>query len=163
YAPKTQPYFLSPLVNTVQGFAVETPSTAQDIVGSPSSKYTLVENTVLLGPSVPRDSEKRRKYFAVQENLSKHHFETDLVYTFDYYQHFLDMPTLKFVVTSFLKFDISGIVGPQPLQLSMAKSMDGEGYYWNFEIWHEKLLTFHKEEEERVEEEGGGGGKDKDA
>jgi len=140
------PFFLSPLVNTVQGFAVESPENKQDVYGTEESRFTIEENTDLLGPEVPKDGEKRRKYFAVSENLEKYHFEPNLVYTFDYYQHFLDIPSLKFVVTSFLKFDISGIVGPQPLQLSMAKSMDGDGYFWNFEIWHKKLLEFHKED-----------------
>ena len=52
----------------------------------------------------------------------------------------MDMNSMRFVVTSFLGFDVSGIVGKQPMQLSMAKNMDGDGYYWNFESWHKTLM-----------------------
>ena len=134
------PYFLSPLVNTCQGFAVETDETKQNVFGSPKNRWSIVEDTKLLGPEVPRDSEKRRKYFAVASNLEKYWFEPDLFYTFDYFQHFMDMSCMRFIVTNFLGFDCSGIVGRQPLQLSMAKDMDGGGHFWNFEIWHKAFM-----------------------
>ena len=135
-----EPYFLSPLVNTCQGFAVERPSDKQDILGSASNKWTIKENTALLGAEVPRDGEKRRKFFATSQNLERFFFEPDLVYTFDYYQHYMDMKTMKFIVTSFLQFDVASVLGKQPMQLSMAKHMDGDGYFWNFEVWHNSLV-----------------------
>jgi hypothetical protein len=135
-----EPYFLSPLVNTCQGFAVEKPGSQQDIAGNAENKWAIHENTELLGAEVPKDGEKRRKFFATNENLQRFHFEPDLVYSFDGYQHFMDLNSMRFVVTSFLGFDISKIIGKQPMQLSMAKNMAGEGYYWNFEVWHKTLV-----------------------
>jgi len=141
-----EPYFLSPLVNTCQGFAVERPSEVQDIFGQEKNKWNLVEDTTLLGDGVPRNAEKRRKFFAVQENLEKYYYETDLTYTFDYYQHYLDMATMNFVVTSFLKFDVSKYVGRQPIQIAIAKHMESEDYFWNFEVWHK---NFMKDEDDK--------------
>jgi len=140
-----KPFFLSPLVNTCQGFAVEKDGEVQDVAGLESERWAVKENTELLGDEVPRNAEKRRKFFATASNLERFHFDPALHYTFDYYQHFMDMNSMRFVVTSFLGFDVSGIIGKQPMQLSMAKNMDGEGYYWNFESWHKTLM----------EEEGG--------
>ena len=139
------PYFLSPLVNTCQGFACEREGEVQDVCGSESNKFAVNENTLMLGDEVPRDGQKRRKFFARAENLERFWFEPDVTYTFDYYQHYMDMNSMKFVVTSFLQFDISRIIGKQPMQLSMAKNMDGEGYFWNFEIWHKMLLGTKQE------------------
>jgi hypothetical protein len=138
------PYFLSPLVNTCQGFAVEKDGGVQSVEGEERNKWAIVENTELLGDEVPRDGEKRRKFFAKQENLERFYFDTDKTYTFDYYQHYMDMNSMKFVVTSFLQFDVSRIIGKQPMQLSMAKNMDGSGYFWNFEVWHKTLMDGEK-------------------
>ena len=70
-----KPYFLSPLVNTCQGFAVEHPSEAQDVAGLEENKWAVKENTALLGEEVPRDGEKRRKFFATASNLARFHFD----------------------------------------------------------------------------------------
>jgi hypothetical protein len=36
--------------------------------------------------------------------------------------------------------DLSYFMGPQPLLLTMAKTMDTAEYLWKFELWHEKCL-----------------------
>jgi len=82
-------YFL--IFSKLKGFAVEKPEEAQDIFGDPSLRWAIREDTSLLNdPDVPTNGDKRRKYFGIQENLEKYHFEKDLVYTFDYYQHYFD-------------------------------------------------------------------------
>ena len=57
----------------------------------------------------------------------------------------MDMAMMQFVVTSFLKFNVSRIIGKQPLQLSMAKNMESGAYFWNFELWHEALVAAESE------------------
>jgi hypothetical protein len=140
-----EPYFLSPLVNTCQGFAVERKGEEQDVYGSEGNKWAVTENTELLGPEVPKNGDKRRKFFASKKNLEKYYFDPELVYTFDYYQHYMDMNSMKFVVTSFLQFDVSSILGKQPMQLSMAKNMETKGYFWNFEVWHKAIVDMEND------------------
>lgn len=39
------------------------------------------------------------------------------------------------------KVDLAGIVGEQPLVMTMAKTIDTGEYLWKFEIWHEKAVA----------------------
>ena len=89
------------------------------------------------GESIP--SEKRKKFFVDAETLSQYTFDTEVTYTFDYYQQFFraGMWTLDLGVT---QVDLGPYVGRQPLLLTMAKTMDTREYLWKFELWHEKML-----------------------
>jgi len=137
-----RPYFLSPLLCTCQGFAVERPGEQQDVFGVPEKKWAIDENTALLNdPDVPKNGDKRRKYFGVQRNLEKFYFEPGLVYTFDYYQHYFDATQMTLDLSSLLKFDATRILGNQALQVSMAKDITTNEYIWNFDMMHEKLVT----------------------
>jgi len=101
----------------------------------------------LLGDEVPKDGPARRKFFAVEENLSRYFFETDYVYTFDYYQHYMNFATMNFEVSSYLKFATAKMVGDQPLILSMAKDLETSKYIWNFELWHSQMVEDISEQE----------------
>jgi len=135
------PFFLSPLLCTCQGFAVERPGEQQDVFGLPEHRWAIQENTLLLDdPDVPKNGDKRRKYFGHQANLEKYHFEPDLVYTFDYYQHYFDATQMNLDLSSFLRFDATRILGEQALQLSMAKDITTNEYLWNFDMLHASLV-----------------------
>jgi len=151
-----EPYFLSPLVNTCQGFRVERRGEERPVEGEERDGWNVKEETGLLGAEVPDEPERRRRFFAKRENLERFYYEPDLVYTFDCYQHYMDMASMQFIVTRFLQFDVTRIIGRQPLQLSLAKNMDTEEYYWNFEVWHEKLIAKEKEGREWKGREGNG-------
>ena len=36
------------------------------------------------------------------------------------------------------KLDLAGVIGEQPLVMTMAKTIDTGEYLWKFEIWHAK-------------------------
>jgi len=66
-------------------------------------------------------------------------FETDSVYTFDFYQHIL-VPSDYSINMSVAKVSLAKILDGQPLQC-MARERGGRGRsLWNFQLWHEKLL-----------------------
>ena len=61
------------------------------------------------------------------------------MYTFDFYQHLMAPADFTFDL-SVTSFDMSKYLNGQPLSV-MARSYSSGGYLWNFELWHEKLLT----------------------
>lgn len=147
------PYFVSPLLATAQSVGVHPPGK------EPCVTSELREETVLLGEyfapnkdkpkgsleekedeySSSISSAKRKKYFSNPSNLQKHTFSPDLVYTFDFYQHMIvpDRFVLDLGITS---FDMAKYLNGQPISI-MAKNLETLQYYWDFEIWHQKLVT----------------------
>mmetsp|Transcript_31648 Transcript_31648/g.41824 ORF Transcript_31648/g.41824 Transcript_31648/m.41824 type:complete len:748 (-) Transcript_31648:124-2367(-) len=130
------PIMLSPLISTSQTVMVERHGMESPVSGE------LEENTTLLGGlftegAVPASARKR--FFSKPRNLQQYYFEPGLVYTFDFYQHMLDVTTLE-INLGFRRLDISRFLNRQPVQ-AMAKLNGAEVYFWNVEIWHEKLIA----------------------
>ena len=72
-----------------------------------NDKGEIIEDTALLNDStVPKDSEGRRKYFAKQENLEKYYFETDYVYSFDFFANFFSPARHCLELTPFFCIDL---------------------------------------------------------
>ena len=82
---------------------------------------------------------ERKQRFGSSEALRENCFDTDLVYTFDYYQQFYRAASNQLDLGVKL-MDLTHFLGPQPLLLTMAKTIDTNEYLWKFEIWHEKGL-----------------------
>ena len=118
----------------------------------------------------------RKKFFNDQKKSAEYCFQPGLTYTFEFYQHIIDVYTyqLEVGVGSSLvaesksdrssgsiarkssgwrdkltkRFDLCHYLDGQPLQV-MAKISDGgdsspSGYLWNFELWHDRLLSKSK-------------------
>jgi len=83
-------------------------------------------------------AKQRKRFFSRPQNLAKFTLQPGLIYTFDFYQHMLDITTME-INLGFRKFDISDFLNNQPVQ-AMARLFDREEYFWNIEIWHPKLL-----------------------
>ena len=66
----------------------------------------IIEDSSLLGDEVPSTSEKRRKYFAKEENLVKYFFEPNFLYTFEFYANFFVPSKYKLEVTPFFSIDL---------------------------------------------------------
>ena len=81
----------------------------------------------------------RKQQFGSGAALRENYFDPSLVYTFDYYQQFYRASTNKLDLGVKL-VDLTHFIGPQPLLLTMAKTIDTNEYLWKFEIWHEKGL-----------------------
>jgi hypothetical protein len=149
----TKPYFLSPLVCTAQRIVISKPGEEPGIsygIGS------IEENMSLLGPSFPKmSSHKRKAYFSKKENLKQYYFEPDLVYTFDFFQHRLNLATFM-IDLGFIKYDLRDILMSRPIQI-MAVEWEGPGkrgggkkgtgdidqdwkFLYNVEIWHKRCI-----------------------
>ena len=64
-------------------------------------------------------------------------YNTDSVYTFDFYQSLLDVSTYSLDL-GIIKLGLSPVLDGQPIQC-LSKTRDGR-YLWSFQIWHENLL-----------------------
>jgi hypothetical protein len=109
-------------------------------------------------PAIPTASERRKKFFADPNHLKQFYFEPGVVYTFEFYQHMLDLPLYKLDVGGITQFDLTRVLDGQPLRtLAMILNSNSSSannsakdvqMLWNVELWHERL----------VRQEGGGGG-----
>lgn len=106
-----EPRFEHPLIAGCQFFRVDPACALDELTGDKllgeGERGEIVEDTGLLeDPSVPRDSERRRKFFAKKENLKRYYFEPGLVYTFDFYANFFSPARHKLEITPFMSFDL---------------------------------------------------------
>jgi len=82
---------------------------------------------------------QREKTLGTPEALAAQTFDTETVYTFDYFDSFFRAH--KFGLDLKLKtLDLTQFMGEQPLVMAMAKTMDTGEYLWKFDIWHSKSV-----------------------
>jgi hypothetical protein len=161
----TKPYFLSPLICTAQKIVISKPGE------EPCISYgieSIEENMSLLGPSFPKmSSHKRKVYFSKKENLKQYYFEPDSVYTFDFFQHRLNLATFM-IDLGFIKYDLRKMLMSKPIQI-MAVEWEGPGkkggkkgtgdwkFLYNVEIWHKRCIkkTLRTGNDANVKENGG--------
>lgn len=89
--------------------------------------------------SWPKDRKERKRMFANFKKSSEMTFDTDLVYTFDHYDDFMDYCdyTMDLGVK---KFEMSRILNNESFQI-MAKSLSDGRHLWSFQLWHENFLS----------------------
>lgn len=116
-----EPRFEHPLICGCQYFRVDHISSLN--TSNTDSQYKLLgegekgevmEDCSLLGNEIPSSSEKRRKFFCKQENLEKYYFETDHIYTFDFYANFFSPARHRLEITPFFSFDLIPYFNGQP-------------------------------------------------
>lgn len=145
-----QPYARSAMAATVQAMSVTDPDNKKgrlpDIMEEPVENTKLIRKTngQPINPSKRREmtSQQRKKYFSKRKNLLNSSFDPCFVYTFDFYQHMLQPSTFEFdagvpIIGNVL---LAPYLDGQPIQL-MAKLVDTDDYLWNFELWHQQLIT----------------------
>eukprot|EP01041_Mallomonas_annulata_P005164 gene5164-10325_t len=144
----SEPYAVSPLISTSKTIVVS--RVGEEPSFSFASSNNLEEDSRLLGK--PFDSnmsaKNRQTFFRNRENLLKFTFDPSLVYTFEFYQHVLNLGSFQLDI-GFMKFDILKALGMNPVQV-MALEWDSSvsttlpkqpKYLYNFEIWHERSLS----------------------
>jgi hypothetical protein len=87
---------------------------------------------------------KRAHYFSDLNNLAKFDFSPDLVYTFDFYQHVLNIGRMKLDL-GFTSLDVSKIIGFSPVQIMAVQwdphnepDLEHVNYFYNIEMWNQK-------------------------
>uniref|UniRef100_A0A7S1BVM1 Domain of unknown function at the cortex 1 domain-containing protein n=1 Tax=Corethron hystrix TaxID=216773 RepID=A0A7S1BVM1_9STRA len=130
-----QPYIFSLLGATSQSISVDIPG------GEPcvTNKTTKEDCKLLFGDVVKAEihSSVRRKMLQDPAVAARYTFNTEFVYTFDFYQHLLDIGTYS-MNAAFSKVDLTPSLNNQPIQV-LSKTKDGR-YLWSFDIWHENCL-----------------------
>ena len=124
----SKPKFEHPLITGCQGFRMDRPDCClagleeHELFGQ-SEDRVIIENSSLLGPEVPRSSEGRRDFFSRRENLQKYYFETDYIYTFEFYCNFFSPTRFRFEITPFFSFDLIPKSGNILASLKSCKSI----------------------------------------
>ena len=150
----SKPKFEHPLITGCQGFRMDRPDCLagleeHELFGQ-SEDRVIIENSSLLGPEVPRSSEGRRDFFSRRENLQKYYFETDYIYTFEFYCNFFSPTRFRFEITPFFSFDLIPYFNGCPLFFAMAKEKSSGDFIFATEIWHKRLLEFEVVKEKGV-------------
>jgi len=85
----------------------------------------------------------RKLHLASPQRASQYTFDTETVYTFDFYQSLLNVATYSLDL-GVANIGMAPILNGQPIQC-LCKTTDGR-YLWSFQIWHENLLAFADED-----------------
>ena len=85
---------------------------------------------------------RRKRHLASPDRAEKYSFDSESVYTFDFYQNILDTATYSLDL-GFTKLGMTKVLDGQPIQI-LAKHSDGRSI-WNFQVWHKNLLPKEKQ------------------
>lgn len=141
------PYLLAPLVTVAQSIVASRPNQEPSISNGIAS---LRENLNLIGSQFDgMSSTARKKLFSKPANLNGFSFSPDLVYTFNIYQHYLNLSSFQ-AEFGMLSYDLIKHIGPRPLQLmsivwdptlSPEANIRNKQYLFNIEVFHRRSLT----------------------
>jgi Protein of unknown function (DUF1769) len=131
-----RPTMLAPLAATSQIVRGDEPGNEPNIEG----EEDLQEDCSLLGGkfSSGRISAAGRKlHLASPHRAQEYTFDTETIYTFDFYQSLLNAATYSLEL-GVANIGMAPILNGQPIQC-LCKTTDGR-YLWSFQLWHESLL-----------------------
>jgi hypothetical protein len=139
-----RPKMLAPLAGTSQAVRADEPGDEPDL----ASEDGIEEDLTLLGgkfanTSKPVSVARRKTYLSNPSRASKYTFDTETVYTFDFYQNILNVNTYSLEL-GIANISLCQTLNGQPIQC-LCKTTDGR-YLWSFQIWHEDLLRWTKDE-----------------
>lgn len=153
------PYIVSSLIAASKHVVVSIPGSEPDICITRANEFeALREDMTLLASTASacddtarnmfnsRSSSRRAQYFSKLENLSKFSYSPDHVYTFDFYQHVLNIGQMSLDL-GFTSLDVSKIIGFSPVQIMAVKwdpnsepDMENIEYFYNIEMWNRKCI-----------------------
>ncbi|GMI51498.1 hypothetical protein TeGR_g7955, partial [Tetraparma gracilis] len=135
---------MSPVAATAQRMAIgsknDNSSSAAVHAGQECEEDITVLGSRFVGKKgVPLNSESRKKVMCGEEELKKHYYETDVEYTFEFYQHLFDPVTFHMNVVGMTTLDVASVLGNKPVRI-VSKLLTEDEYLWDVEMWHERLL-----------------------
>lgn len=131
-----QPYISATLLETTQIFRGDQPGNEPNI-----ANHNIQEDSSILGGVFATDTvpaSRRKRIFSNPTTCPKFTFDTETVYTFEFYQNSFDARSYSLNL-GFTKLALSKVFDHQPIQW-LGKMRDGR-YLWSFQIWNESLLT----------------------
>ena len=158
----SHPYMVSSLIAASKNVVVSLPGDEPKIcVTNESGTDAVKENMSLLVDSSAsvrnakgkndanailssRSASKRAHFFSDMKNLSQFSYSPDHVYTFDFYQHVLNIGQMKLDL-GFTSLDVSSIIGFSPVQIMAVQwdphnepDLESIEYFYNIEMWNRK-------------------------
>ena len=132
----SKPKFFSLLAATSQAISVDKDTSTSELPDICSRD--IPENCSALGDEFyQKSSSSRKKMLSDPKEADRFTYDTESVYTFDFYQHLLDVSSYKLNL-GLIKLGISESLNNQPIQI-LAKTTDNR-YLWSFCIWHTSLM-----------------------
>jgi hypothetical protein len=131
-----QPYISATLLETTQIFRGDQPGNEPNI-----ASHNIQEDSSILGGVFATDTipaSRRKRIFSNPSTCPKCSFDTETVYTFEFYQNSFDAQSYSLDL-GFTKLALSKVFDHQPIQW-LGKMKDGR-YLWSFQIWNESLLS----------------------
>jgi hypothetical protein len=132
-----QPKMLAPLAGTSQAVRADEPGNEPNL----ASEDGIEEDCTLLGgrfaSGKPISPSRRKAHLSDPTRASKYTYDTETVYTFDFYQNLLNVNSYKLEL-GIANISLCPTLNCQPIQC-LCKTTDGR-YLWSFQIWHEDLL-----------------------
>lgn len=129
------PFLEATLMGTSQTVRGDEPGNEPNITCHDIHEDCSVLGGALAKGGVP--ASRRKKLFSNPVKCKEYMFDTETVYTFEFYQNIFDAQTYSLDL-GFVKIGCSRILNGQPIQW-LGKMRDGR-YLWSFQIWNESLL-----------------------
>lgn len=135
-----QPCIKATLMETTQIFRGDQPGNEPDIANHQIQEDSSILGGVFMKDSIP--AARRKRMFSNPANCAGCTFDTETVYTFEFYQNVFDAQSYSLDL-GFTKLGLSKVFDHQPVQC-LGKMRDGK-YLWCFQIWNESLLATENE------------------
>jgi hypothetical protein len=137
-----QPRALSLLAATSQVVCADMPGNEPDILFNEIEEDVSLFGGMFQHGTVPIS--RRKRHLSDPRNAMQYKFDTDSVYTFDFYQNLFDAGSYSLDL-GFTKIGLSKSLDGQPIQV-LAKTTSGR-YLWSFQVWHENLIATKPKQE----------------
>ena len=135
-----QPRALAILAATSQLISADMPGNEPDITCNQIDEDCSLFGGLFKGGDVT--PARRKRHLASPDRASQYYFDSESIYTFDFYQNLLDTATYSLDL-GFTKLGMSKVLDGQPIQI-LAKHTDGRSI-WNLQVWHKNLLPKEKQ------------------
>jgi hypothetical protein len=96
------------------------------------------ENTETVFGDKYKSSSERKRHFSKRQKASTHFYDTEKIYTFQYYDEVMDYGNFNIELPLYGRFDLSRVIGNQPWPFSVVTT-DGE-VVLSIDCWHENLV-----------------------
>lgn len=143
----SKPMFEHPLICGCNSFRIDPydpkVEALDKIIGTDGSGQVIEDISLLNDADIPKNGEKRKKYFSKNKTLKKYFYEPDKLYTFEFYSNWFNPLDFRLdLAPPILSFDLTPYFNGYPLLFAMAKEKSSNEYLFATEIWHRKLLQF---------------------
>lgn len=136
--PASAPSMLMPVISGCSEVHAAVPGQEPHPAEAPREDLRAWDPALCAADGSPLPAAKRKAHFSRAGARAGRCFPTDLVFTFYFYQHVVDLSAYQLDVV--YKFDLTKYLAGQPLQLMMRLRSTGEFAYC-LHVHHERLLA----------------------